>query len=623
MPHSLRLACAIFVSLAGTFTARAIEPADIAKTLNEAERIHATDPSRSRTLLDGVNRALVATPDPRLVARTKLLECTWATTDRPAAYRALAVGLPAAERAGDLGLQAKLVSCRGVTLLADGRDREAETDQFAAVTLARRGKDPLAEADALWHLGELQYNRGAMADALANLQSAYRMNERLGRQKQRLDALAGIANVYADAQVAQYDRAIEYYHQLATGYAQYGQPNDVADTLFNLGATNETKGDLPAAEGHYRDALAAFEKLKRADDIAYTKRALGSSLMKQSRAQEALVQFNAALAFYERDGNDNDIAHTHQFRGMAYRRLGRFTEALQDLAAARAYYEKEKNIRFIDKNVEEAALVYAQLGDWRNAYEFRTRHLKIQQELAGVRRDELSSRLRVEFDAGKKEQENRALARENKLRETTLHEAQRNQQLQRIVIALTALLAIALAVLFWRQVANTRRVRNMALTDELTQLPNRRHILDVLDAAMEDAKRHRRPAAVIAFDIDRFKRINDTHGHAAGDTVLRAVAQTCKIALRPIDQIGRIGGEEFLIVLLNATSEQAFEIAERLRTAVENLDFSSIEEGLRVTISLGVWITEDYEPHAAIAAADSLLYRAKESGRNRIELGIA
>ncbi|HEX7809725.1 MAG TPA: GGDEF domain-containing protein, partial [Thermoanaerobaculia bacterium] len=223
----------------------------------------------------------------------------------------------------------------------------------------------------------------------------------------------------------------------------------------------------------------------------------------------------------------------------------------------------------------------------------------------------------------KKEQENRALARENKLRETTLHEAQRNQQLQRIVIALTALLAIALAVLFWRQVANTRRVRNMALTDELTQLPNRRHILDVLDAAMEDAKRHRRPAAVIAFDIDRFKRINDTHGHAAGDTVLRAVAQTCKIAMRPIDQIGRIGGEEFLIVLLNATSEQAFEIAERLRTAVENLDFSSIEEGLRVTISLGVWITEDYEPHAAIAAADSLLYRAKESGRNRIELGIA
>jgi diguanylate cyclase (GGDEF)-like protein len=603
--------------------ASAIEPAEIATRLDQAEAIHATDKSQSRALLDSVNRALVAAPDPRLVARAQLLECTWATDDRPAAYRAVAVGLPAAERAGDFALQAKLVSCRGAALLADSRDRDAESDYLAAVALARRGKDPAAEADALYGLGELQYNRGAMADALTSLQFSYRTNERLGRQKQRLDALAGIANVYADAQVAQYDRAIEYYHQLAVGYAQYGQPSDVADTLFNLGATNETKGDFAAAEGHYRDALAAFVKLKRGDDIAFTKRALGSALMKQNRAQEALVQFNAALAFYERAGNDNYVANTHQFRGMAYRRLGRFDDALQDLAAARTYYEKEKNIRFLDKNVEEAALVYAQLGDWRNAYEFRTRHLKMQQELAGVRRDELSSRLRVEFDVGKKEQENRSLARENKLRATALHEAQRNQQLQRIVISLTALLAIALAVLFWRQVANTRRVRTMALTDELTQLPNRRHILGVLDLAFADAKRNRRPATVIAFDIDRFKRINDTYGHAAGDTVLRTVARACRFALRPTDHIGRTGGEEFLIVLLDATSEQALEIAERLRTAVENLDFPAIEGGLRVTISLGVWITGEYEPHAAIAAADSLLYRAKEGGRNRVEFGVA
>src|SRR6185369_9794974 len=99
------------------------------------------------------------------------------------------------------------------------------------------------------------------------------------------------------------------------------------------------------------------------------------------------------------------------------------------------------------------------------------------------RRDELSSRLRVEFDAEKKDQENRALARENALRTTALQEARRRQDLQRIVIVLTALLAVALALLFWRQVVNTRRMRAMALTDELTRLPNRRHILAVADLA--------------------------------------------------------------------------------------------------------------------------------------------
>ena len=149
------------------------------------------------------------------------------------------------------------------------------------------------------------------------------------------------------------------------------------------------------------------------------------------------------------------------------------------------------------------------------------------------------------------------------------------------MIALTALLAIALAVLFWRQVANTRRMRAMAMTDELTRLPNRRHILAALESTFAAAKRDGRPVAVIVFDIDRFKRINDTYGHAAGDEVLQTVARTCRLALRPADQIGRIGGEEFLIVVHPPPARRRRDIAERLRAAVEQLDFSAIAEALQ------------------------------------------
>jgi diguanylate cyclase (GGDEF)-like protein len=589
--------------------------------LGDAERIRATDKVKARQLLDGVERDAAAQSDPRMVARMQLLECSWAEMPA-AAYRASILGLRAAERAGDLGLRAKLTGCQGDALTAENKTAEAERVYGAAVALARQTHDVVLEARALADIGYLQYDRGAMADALTNLQTAYRLSMQAGDEKGRLDALSEIANVYADAQVAQYDRAIEYYRQLVIEYEKHGKPSDVADSVFNIGSTYDMKGDYKAAELHERRALSMFQKLNKAADVAFTKRALGLSLIKQGRAVEALPLLDAALAYYAGQHDDANIATSRQFRGMACRRVGRAAEALRELQAARTFFEKENNVRYLERNFDEAAAAYAQLSDWHNAYDASVRHAALQQQLAATRRDELSSRLRVEFDAEKKDRENRALARENALRATALHEAERSRMLQIVVSALTALLATALAILFWRQVVNTRRMRTMAMTDELTRLPNRRHILTAVEIEFDAARREGREAAVIVLDIDRFKRINDTYGHAAGDVVLQSIARTCRLELRGGDQIGRIGGEEFLVILHTATARQAHEVAERLRAAVEHLDFSSIAPDLHVTISLGVHVAARYDPVAAIAAADALLYRAKESGRNRVEVEV-
>ncbi|HEX3576925.1 MAG TPA: diguanylate cyclase [Thermoanaerobaculia bacterium] len=586
--------------------------------LDEAERMRTGDKVRARQLLDDVERSNPT--DPAIVAQLQLLECKWA--DAPAAsYRAVTLGLAAADRARNVGLHARLQLCRATVLLADGKSVESEQEYAAALALARQIHDVPLQAEAVGGLGYLQYVRGAMADALANLQTAYRLSAQLGDEKGRLEALSNIANVYADAHVAQYDRAVEYYRQLIGEYEKHGQPSDVADTLFNIGSTFEAKGDLAAAELHYRRALASFQKLGQAKDVAFTKRSLGSALMKEGRAAEALPLLDASVAFY--DGKDEEnAAHSRQIRGMAYRRVGRLADALRELDAARRFFERENNVRFLEKNLEETALVYSRLGDWRKAYDASVRHAALSQTLAEMRRDEISSRLRVAFDSEKKDQENRALARENGLRATALREAERSRKLQIVVSALIALLAATMAILFWRQVVNTRRMRAMAMTDELTRLPNRRHILAAAEIAFDAARREGRTAAVIVLDIDRFKRINDTLGHPAGDAVLRGVAHACRLALRADDQIGRIGGEEFLVVLNSATAQQAREIAERLRAAVERLDFTSIAPELHVTISLGVHVATDYDASAAIAAADSMLYRAKESGRNRVEMAV-
>jgi hypothetical protein len=190
------------VCLIAGVRAGAADALRLQRMLDEAERVRASDKPRARQMLDKVERAKVA--DPAIVARVQLLECKWAD-DPAASYRAVEIGLPAAERAGSAGLRANLMACRAGTLMAEGKGSAAEQEYLAVAAIARQLHDLPLEAEAVGDIGFLQYNRGAMADALANLQTSYRLFARLGDEKGRLEALSNIANVYADAHVGQYD----------------------------------------------------------------------------------------------------------------------------------------------------------------------------------------------------------------------------------------------------------------------------------------------------------------------------------------------------------------------------------------------------------------------------------
>ncbi|MBA3941616.1 MAG: sensor domain-containing diguanylate cyclase [Sphingopyxis sp.] len=158
----------------------------------------------------------------------------------------------------------------------------------------------------------------------------------------------------------------------------------------------------------------------------------------------------------------------------------------------------------------------------------------------------------------------------------------------------------------------------VANTDMLTGLPNRRHTLAFLEKALAGARAHDAPLAVAIFDIDHFKRINDTYGHAVGDDVIRRVAQRAKAALREEDMLGRIGGEEFVCVLQRSSAQSAEIVAERVRKAVET--GTAAQEGQPgATISIGLAIF-DGEPDVEelLHRADKALYLAKREGRNRL-----
>ena len=161
------------------------------------------------------------------------------------------------------------------------------------------------------------------------------------------------------------------------------------------------------------------------------------------------------------------------------------------------------------------------------------------------------------------------------------------------------------------------RIRLLANRDELTGLPNRRHAQELLEAEGSRTRRERAQFSLCMIDIDHFKRINDTLGHAAGDEVLRLVARHATLAMRNTDVLTRWGGEEFLLLLADTSVADAESVAERVRRSLSSADTWWEHPELRVTISGGLTAHRDGEDmQETIARADSLLYRAKNAGRD-------
>jgi diguanylate cyclase len=164
------------------------------------------------------------------------------------------------------------------------------------------------------------------------------------------------------------------------------------------------------------------------------------------------------------------------------------------------------------------------------------------------------------------------------------------------------------------------QVAQMAVTDGLTGVPNRREIMRLLADELAHAQRRQTPFCVAIMDIDFFKKVNDRFGHAAGDAVLKAFADTIMRVKRETDRFGRYGGEEFIMAMGDTLQPQALVALDRLRAAVEAYDWPSVEPSLKVTVSIGCaqWIPGE-SLETAMERADQALYRAKEAGRNRVE----
>lgn len=166
------------------------------------------------------------------------------------------------------------------------------------------------------------------------------------------------------------------------------------------------------------------------------------------------------------------------------------------------------------------------------------------------------------------------------------------------------------------------RLARLSITDGLTQLFNHRHFQETLSKEFEEAKRYDTPLSFALVDIDFFKKVNDTYGHAAGDEVLKEVARRFSDSVRSSDMVARYGGEEFAVLMPQTELEDAIQFAEKIRSVVEATVVETEEADISVTVSIGV--SSNSKTHFSstlemVDSADKALYRSKEGGRNQVQ----
>ena len=243
-------------------------------------------------------------------------------------------------------------------------------------------------------------------------------------------------------------------------------------------------------------------------------------------------------------------------------------------------------------------------------------------ELA-IAREKASQQLAYQLASGEarlKEQRIQLLDKDNELLTLERNLYQQQAENRYLMLLLIGSLSLILGLLTYRGLTRSKRYRKMAEFDQLTGISNRYHFTEQAQREIAHCIRAQRPVALILFDLDHFKQINDRFGHAAGDWTLQQVVLSCRNFIRHSDIFGRIGGEEFVILLTDCTAEQAVMLADICRTALADIDTSGYQPKFKVTASFGISDSEQagYDLSALLAAADAAMYQAKQQGRNQV-----
>jgi diguanylate cyclase (GGDEF)-like protein len=411
--------------------------------------------------------------------------------------------------------------------------------------------------------------------------------------------------------------ALKYQLQLEDIYQKQGKTFDANYINIQIASSLEELNQLEEANARYvksQQFLIKEQPVIAADmtvNIANNLVALGQydkALELLQQAEHTITpEYNAPYSFLQLY-----LANTQL-------KLNNYPASLQALKKAESAFLMEQNQRGLSKVHLLRSDVYAASKSWQEAYFALKTHLDVHLEQDKNTLTKLNAELQTRFDTDRIKHENALLVQRAKDKEIQLSMSQRNETMQIIIIALVGVILILVSIFAYKQMHSKHRFKKLAYTDELTKIANRRETYVQAEQYIAFSKRNHTPFSLVSFDVDHFKLVNDKFGHDIGDKVLVCLANIASEVIRSDDIVGRVGGEEFLILLPNSDLQVAISIANRLLISVEQYDWSSISKELTLTASAGV-VSYKKENNLSelLLKADKALYAAKAAGRNKV-----
>jgi diguanylate cyclase (GGDEF)-like protein len=577
-----------------------------------------TDPGASSRDAYAALEILGRQPDVDLEIRARLLLCDHLSErDQPAAEQQVGRARELLAKATRKGLLAGVLTCEGTIRETAGDNAHARALYEQAVQVASGTPDDEMLAGALFSLGYLRGLQGQYAAGLADLKHAAAIFEEINLPDHALTALNGIAILYN--RMGDYAQAMHIYSRALKAQRDAGMRREEAVTLHNLGRAHENLLEWDEAQKSFQESFEISRELTYARGEAYALRGLGAVANAQGDPAGALTTLERASALQRQTPDARLDAQIQLARGIALHKLGQLNASARALEEALKVFQQADSLNELRATYAELASVQGESGNWREGYAYLAKSQETAERLFRNQIDQRFTTLKVEFDTASKEKENALLVRENEANQKALNQERRARRLQAAVIALTVVLAALLATLAIHQWRTTRRMHALAMTDELTGVPNRRSVLARLEPLVVAPNEHCH--ALLIIDIDHFKRINDEHGHPEGDEALKLVAARLRAEVHEPSFIGRLGGEEFVVVVPDSDADAGRQIAERFRESVMTIDTRRWLADRRLTVSIGLTVSKlaGDTPSHMLQRADAALYEAKRAGRNCVK----
>jgi diguanylate cyclase (GGDEF)-like protein len=520
-------------------------------------------------------------------------------------------------------------------VLSSMQELEA-SHQFAweGEKLAHTTGDMALRISATITSGNSYAEEGNFPQALTKLQEAAALARQYAHPIQTVMALNALAQLYTS--MKQYDKGFEALEEALPAAALTNSPGRIATlktTEYALAIeTNQPRRALKAL----LEGLALERRIGADTMIGTTLVNLSDSYLKERDYRNTLLYANQAIQAALPLHDDGTEATARINIGQAYLGMGRLAEGKRSFEAGLAVYEKMGDKPELQEVMMEYGLALERAGDMGGAVEAYHRERKLSNELFEVQRQKAVLELQGRYEADKKQRQIELLSRENQVKSAEIDNRRLQQRVWWLLAVVFAMASVMVGILY-RKVrrANAQlQVKNLELKqqssrDPLTSLYNRRHFQEFMRTRVQVEKRA--PAAsnedivgaLFLLDVDHFKHVNDSYGHAAGDAVLTMISENLREILRETDMIVRWGGEEFLAFLPAIPRSGVEEVARRLLAGISSNTIDHQGSTISVNVSIGFApfpLSPGEHPlpwERAVNLVDMALYMAKGHGRNR------